>query len=79
MPPRRTEQRAARGETADFADFGQIKGVLPHAGRTKEAWKFRGLEAWLFAAYAALYSASTVAHLCALLYLLNLLNLLWSL
>ena len=72
-------RRFARKTLRYLADFGQIKGVLPHAGRTKEAWKFRGLEAWLFAAYAALYSASSVAHLCALLYLLNLLNLLWSL
>ena len=46
MPPREG--------TADFTDFEQIKGVLAHAGRTKKAWKFRGVEAWLFAAYAAL-------------------------
>ena len=32
--------------TADFADFEQIKGVLPHAGRRMEAWKFGGLEGW---------------------------------
>ena len=45
-----------------------------------EAWKFRGLEAWLFAAYAALAQrllsrpAGALLHLLYLLYLLYLLT-----
>ena len=38
--------RVRRRGTADFTDLLQIKGVLAHAGRSREAWKFRGLEAW---------------------------------
>ena len=34
--------------TADSADFEQIKDVLSHAGRSREAWKLRGLDAWSF-------------------------------
>ena len=46
-----------------FTDWLQIKGVLPHAGRGREAWKFG-------------CTASSVARLRALLYLMNLLHLL---
>ena len=31
-----------------FHRFGQIWGRLPPAGRAMEAWKFGGLEVWLF-------------------------------
>ena len=43
---RNTEKDCQREGTADLADFEQIYGVLSHAGRIREVWKFRSLEAW---------------------------------
>ena len=49
--------------TADFTDFGQIKGVLAHAGRRGRT--YRTYRTYRTAANAALYNASACRALAA--------------